>query len=98
MQRDYWYSSVRDWKELEHAESIGRQAATRALRRLNARKLATTTAPVLFVPEIARGLFGQFLGAIRGASQYRRASFLLGAAGQHVFPVWMQVSVLPRIA
>ncbi len=97
MQRDYWYSSVRDWKELEDAESIGRQAATRALRRLNARKLATTTAPVLFVPEIARGLFGHFLGAIRGASQYRRASFLLGAAGQHVFPEWMQISERPHI-
>jgi len=97
MQRDYWYSSVRDWKEFEDAESIGRQAATRALRRLNARKLATTTAPVLFVPEIARGLFGHFLGAIRGASQYRRASFLLGAAGQHVFPEWMQISERPHI-
>ena len=97
MQRDYWYSSVRDWKELEAAESIGRQAATRALRRLNARKLATTTAPVLFVPEIARGLFGHLLGAIRGASQYRRASFLLGAAGQQIFPDWMQVSERPHI-
>ena len=34
------------------------------------------------VPELARGLFGSFLGAIRGGSQYRRASFLLDAAGR----------------
>jgi PmbA protein len=97
MQRDYWYSSVRDWRELESGESIGRQAAQRALSRLNARKMATTTAPILFVPELARGLIGHFLGAIRGGSQYRRSSFLLDAAGQKVFPSWMKVSERPHI-
>jgi PmbA protein len=97
MQRDYWYSSVRDWRDLENGEHIGKQAATRALRRLNARKLSTMTAPVLFVPELARGLFGSFLGAIRGGSQYRRASFLLDSAGQQVFPSWMQISERPHI-
>lgn len=97
MQRDYWYSSVRDWRELEDGESIGKQAAARALRRLNAKKLATMTAPVLFVPELARGLMGHFLGAIRGGSQYRRASFLLDAAGEQIFPSWVQISERPHI-
>jgi PmbA protein len=97
MQRDYWYSSVRDWREMEDGVSIGKQAAARALRRLNARKLATVTAPVLFVPELARGLMGHFLGAIRGGSQYRRASFLLDAAGQQIFPSWLQISERPHI-
>jgi PmbA protein len=97
MQRDYWYSSVRDWRELEDAQSIGRRAAERALRRLNARKLPTMSAPVLFVPELARGLFGHFLGAIRGGSQYRRASFLLDSVGQEIFPSWLQISERPHI-
>jgi PmbA protein len=97
MQRDYWYSSVRDWRELEDGDSIGKRAAQRALRRLNARKLATTSAPVLFVPELARGLFGHFIGAIRGGSQYRRASFLLDSAGQQIFPSWMKISERPHI-
>jgi PmbA protein len=97
MQRDYWYSSVRDWRELEDGEHIGRTAAQRALRRLSARKPSTTMAPVLYVPELARGLIGHFLGAIRGGSQYRKASFLLGAAGQQVFPAWMQISERPHI-
>jgi PmbA protein len=97
MQRDYWYSSVRDWRELEDGESIGKQAAMRALRRLNARKLSTVNAPVLFVPELARGLMGHFLGAIRGGSQYRRASFLLDAAGEQLFPSWLQISERPHI-
>lgn len=97
MQRDYWYSSVRDAQEMEDGQSIGKQAAMRALRRLDARKLSTVTAPVLFVPELARGLVGHFLGAVRGGSQYRRASFLLDAAGTQVFPDWLQLSERPHI-
>ena len=97
MQRDYWYSSMRDWRDLEGGTSIGQQAAQRALRRLNARRLATLSAPVLFVPELARGLIGHFLGAIRGGSQYRKATFLLDAAGQQVFPDWMQISERPHL-
>jgi len=97
MQRDYWYSSVRDAQDMESGESIGKRAAERALRRLNARRLSTVTAPVLFAPELARGLIGHFLGAVRGGSQYRRASFLLDAAGQQVFPEWLQISERPHI-
>lgn len=97
MQRDYWYSTVRDSNEMEGGESIGKQAAQRALRRLHARKLATVSAPVLFVPELARGLIGHFLSAVRGGSQYRHASFLLGAAGQQVFPAWLSISERPHI-
>jgi PmbA protein len=37
MQRDYWYSSTRDWRELEPAESIGRRSGERAVARLGAR-------------------------------------------------------------
>ena len=97
MQRDYWYSSVRDSRDMEDGLAIGKRAAERALRRLDARKLATITAPVLFVPELARGLIGHFIGAVRGSSQYRRSSFLLDSAGQQVFPEWMQLSERPHI-
>ncbi len=97
MERDYWYSTMRDWRELEPAESVGRRAGERAIRRLGARKLHTQKAPVLYVPEVARGLLGHFLGAIRGGSQYRRASFLLDAAGQPVFPDWFAVSERPHL-
>ena len=97
MQRDYWYSTARDWRDLESAVSIGQRAASRVVRRLGARKIATTRAPVLFVPELARGLIGHFVGAIRGSSQYRRASFLLGAAGQQIFPKWFQIAERPHL-
>ena len=97
MQRDYWYSSARDARELEPPEQIGRKAGERAVTRLGARKLATQKARVLYSPEVARGLIGHFLGAIRGSSQYRKSSFLLGASGQQIFPAFMQLRERPHL-
>jgi len=97
MERDYWYSTARDWRELEEVASVGRVSGERAVSRLGARKLGTTRAPVLFSPEVARGLIGHFIGAIRGGSQYRRASFLLDAAGRQIFPDWFSLSERPHL-
>lgn len=97
MQRDYWYTSSRDWHELQDAESVGRESARRTIARLGPRKLSTRRAPVLFVPELARGLIGHFLAAIRGSSQYRQASFLLNSAGQQVFPAGFSIAERPHI-
>jgi len=97
MQRDYWYSAVRDYRDLESASSVGERAARRTVERLNAQRLSTRVAPVMFVPELARGFVGHFLGAIRGGSQYRRSSFLLDAAGQQVFPAWFNCVERPHL-
>ena len=97
MQRDYWYSSSRDWHELEQAEAIGRESARRTIARLGPRKLSTRRASVLLVPEIARGLIGHFVAAIRGSSQYRQSSFLLNAVGQQVFPAGFSIAERPHI-
>jgi PmbA protein len=97
MQRDYWYTTARDPADLESAELIGRKAGERTVARLGSRKLTTRKAPVIFSPEMARGLFKHFIGAIRGASQYRKASFLLNAAGETVFPAFLQMHERPHI-
>jgi PmbA protein len=97
MQRDHWYSVARDATQLLPPAEIGRRAATRALARLGARRIGTQRAPVLFAPELARGLYGHFIGAIRGASQYRRASFLLDAAGEQLFPAALQMRERPHL-
>jgi PmbA protein len=97
MQRDYWYTSSRDWRELQDAESVGRESARRTIARLNPRKISTRRAPVLFAPELARGLIGHFVAAIRGSSQYREASFLLHSAGQQVFPAGISIDERPHI-
>ncbi len=97
MQRDQWYTTARDWRELEEATAVGRKSAERTAARLGSQKLVTRRAPVLFAAEMARGLFGHFIAAIRGGSQYRKSSFLLGAAGQQVFPAFLQILERPHI-
>ena len=97
MERDYYYSSARDPADLESAESIGVKAATRALQRLGARKIKTTRAPVLFIPELARGFIGHAMGAISGSAQYRRSSFLLDAVGEKIFPEFVSIEERPHI-
>jgi PmbA protein len=97
MQRDQWYTTGRDWRDLEEATSVGRRSAERTVARLGSQKLVTRRAPVLFAAEMARGLFGHFIAAIRGGSQYRKSSFLLGAAGQQIFPSFLQILERPHI-
>ena len=97
MQRDYWYDISRHADGLDSARSVGEMAAERTVRRLDASKLQTQQAPVLFVPELARGIIGSFTAAIGGAAQYRKASFLLGAAGERVFPEFFQLYENPFI-
>jgi PmbA protein len=97
MHRDYWFTTARDAADLQEPEAVGAAAARRALARLGARKLATRKAPVLFSPDMARSLYRHFIGAIRGPSQYRKASFLLNAAGERVFPAFVQMHERPHL-
>ena len=98
MQRDYWFTAARDPLELESPEAVGIAAGRRACARLGSRKLTTRRAPVLFAAEMARGLVQHFIGAISGSSQYRKATFLLDAAGERVFPAFVRMSERPHIA
>ena len=83
-ERDYWYTSSRTAAGLESAETVGRKAAERAVRRLNPRKVATQRAPVIFEPRTARALLGEIFDAVSGSAIYRQASFLAGKLGEKV--------------
>jgi PmbA protein len=99
MQVGNWYTTARCADDLQACADVGRIAGERAIARLGARRIATRTAPVLFPPQLARGLFGHFVGAISGSSLYRRASFLLDKAGEQIFPATLtarQLPLLPR--
>lgn len=98
MERDYWYSAARDAADLDSPAEIGRIAAERTVQRLGGRKIKTGNAPVLFAPEVARGFIGHAIGAIAGGAQYRRASFLLNAAGEQIFPEFLQIQERPHIS
>jgi PmbA protein len=97
MQREYWYSVARDPAELEAPAAVGRQAAARTVRRLGAVKLSTRKTPVLYEAPVASSLLSHFVGAIRGTSLYRRASFLLDHLGQPVFAPHVRISEQPYL-
>jgi PmbA protein len=84
MQRNYWYSNSRTTRLLESPEDIGQEAARRALKRLGARQVKTQKAPVVFSPEIARGIIGNIFSAAEGDAIYRHASFFSGKLGEVV--------------
>jgi PmbA protein len=84
MQRDAWYSSMRDAADLAPPEAVGRYAAERALSRLHSRKIPTCEVPVLFESTLAAGLLGAYVQATSGGALYRKASFLLDCLGQPV--------------
>ncbi|PUA20131.1 metalloprotease PmbA [Glaciimonas sp. PCH181] len=97
MQRDSWYSSVRDAAKLAKPEAIGRYAAERALARLNARQLDTRKCPVLFEAPLATGLLGAFVQAVSGGALYRKSTFLLDTLGKSVFAPHIQIVEDPHV-
>jgi PmbA protein len=84
MQRDYWWSQARAFRDLESPESVGQEAARRTLRLLGARRVPTQQAPIVFAPEIARGLVGAIFDAAAGDAIYRGASIFAGKLGETV--------------
>jgi PmbA protein len=97
MQRDDWFETARDPADLPAAESVGRRAGERAVKRLGARKIATRQAPVLFEAGIAESLVGHFVSAVSGGSLYRKSSFLLDSVGKPVFAPLVQLSEIPHL-
>ena len=84
MQRDYWYDHSRDGGFLNDPEIIGKKAAERTIARLGARQAPTGAVPILFAPEMARGLIGNLVSAVAGSNQFRKTSFLLDSIGTQV--------------
>ena len=84
MQRDYWYSVARTLKKLDPPEQVGKIAAERTLRRLNARKVKTAKVPVVFDPMVSTSILEHIFEGINGDSVYRGASFLAGKLGQKI--------------
>ncbi len=97
MQRNHWHTTARDRNDLETPVAVGQRAAQRALRRLGSRRLSTRQTPILFAPELARGLIGHFVAAIRGGALYRKASFLLDRLGAAVFPERVTIRERPHL-
>jgi PmbA protein len=97
MQRDYWYTSMRDAAELAAPEAVGRYAAERALSRLHSRKISTREVPVLFESTLASGLIGAYVQATSGGSLYRKSSFLEGCLGKAAMAEHLDLHEFPHV-
>jgi PmbA protein len=86
MQRDYWMTAARKLADLESPPSVGRRAAERVLRRLNARRVPTADVPVIFESMQAAGLVRQLASLVSGYSVYRESSFLAQSLGEMIAP------------
>lgn len=97
MQRDYWYTSARDYKDMDAASYVGNLAGQRTIRRLGARTIQTGQYPVLFEAPLASGLISSLTGAISGGSLYRKSSFLLDSLGKKVASSVLNITEDPHI-
>src|SRR5215470_13551109 len=84
MQRDYWFSVARTLKKLDSPEAVGKEAARRTLRRLGARKIASTKVPVVLDPMMAGSILDNIFDAVNGDAIYRQSSFLEGKLGEKI--------------
>lgn len=88
--------STRHFGDLPAAGDIGMEAGRQAVARLNPRKIASTTAPVIFENRLAMSLIGPLLGAISGPSIARGTSFLKDKLGQQIFAKGIRLSEDPH--
>lgn len=86
MERGGEYRTLRHLSDLPAPEAIGREAGRRAAARVGARKIASTTAPVIFDNRMATQVLSPLVGALSGPSVARGTSFLKDRMGQRVLP------------
>ncbi|MFI4976735.1 MAG: TldD/PmbA family protein [Caulobacterales bacterium] len=85
MERDAEGRATRWEADLPAPREIGTDAGRRAVARLKPRKLASTTAPVIFENRIAASVLGPMIGAIAGPAVARGVSFLKNHIGKPLF-------------
>jgi PmbA protein len=70
--------------EFPTMESIGREAASRALARLGARRVPTAKVPVVMAPEIAASWISDMYEAFTGEAVLKKSSWLTGKLGEMI--------------
>ena len=85
MERDYDYSTAVYGSDLTDPAELGRNAGTRAVQRLNARKVGTQSVPVVYDWRVSGGMVRHLFGAINGSAIARGTSFLKDKMGEQIF-------------
>ena len=85
MERDYDYTTAVYQEDLTPPQQLGKSAATKAVRRLNPRKIDSGNVPVVYDPRVSSSIVGHFAGAVNGAGIARGTSFLKDKMGEKIF-------------
>ena len=96
MELGYEGRSARWNEDLPTPESIGAEAGRRAVAAVGGRKIASTTAPVIFENRLATSLLSPLIGAISGPSVARGVSFLKDHLGKPVFAKGVNITDDPH--
>jgi PmbA protein len=98
MEQGYEGQSRRWQDELPAPEAIGAEAGRRAAQALRPRKIASTTAPVIFENRLAGSLISPLIGAISGPAVARGVSFLKDRLGQSLCSSAVTLTDDPHVA
>ena len=85
MERDYDYTAAVFGEDMEDAESVGRSAGEKTVKRLNPQKVETAQVPIIYDPRVSRGIVGHLSSAINGNAIARGTSFLKDHMDEMVF-------------
>ncbi|AOE50509.1 metalloprotease PmbA [Kangiella sediminilitoris] len=95
MIRDGYYTLGRDFNDLLLPAEVGEAAAERIKNKLIQGKCRSGQYPVVFSPEVARGLWSHLLSALKGGALYQRSSFMLDKLGHKILPDFISINEDP---
>ena len=85
MERDYEYTQKRFFSDLKPPEMLGNEAAGRAIKKLNPKKIKSEKIPIIFEQRVAKSLLDPFANAISASSFVRGTSFLKDKLNKNIF-------------
>jgi PmbA protein len=86
LQTSQWMDYKRFLKELDSPEAIGKEAASRALRMLGARRVKSQKVPVVFDPLMAASFVGSLAAAANGDQVFKKSSVFAPLLGNRIGP------------
>jgi PmbA protein len=86
LQTSYWVDYKRFLDKLDSPESVGKEAARRAVRMLGAKKVKSQRVPVVFDPMMAASFMAGIVGAANGDAVFKKSSFLATRLGEKLAP------------
>lgn len=97
MESGYGHHFSCDINDLWSNEKIAKEAIDETISKLGAKKIQTTTSPVIFDNSVSPILFYFLAGGLGGRSQFKKTSFINDCLNKQLFPSWININEDPFI-